>query len=515
MKSRGRIITVVLLCVLLLAAAVILWPLTKSGFFVSDDGEWMIIRLSAFYQSFRDGQFPVRFLDRLNHGYGYPIANFLYPGFLYIGSFIHLVGFSFVDSVKLILAGSVMGSAIFVFFWLRSKFTTIASFMGSLSFLFAPYLVFDLYARGSVGEVLAFLAMAICLYSIDRPARWIFPFAVGLLLVSHNSLAFIFSIFLCFYLIVQKKRDYWIPGIAGFGMAAFFWIPALLERRFVLFDTEIIARSASYFIDNGKLLLINAVPFLAGVLIITNGTLRRKPMVVFFLIVFATGTLFSTSLSASVWNIRWVSVLVQFPYRFLSVAILAGSWLVARLVDRASAGMTVGLTLVFFVMWMIPFWQITRGIVRVEREEGYYTTNEATTTVADEYLPRWVSERPKSRAPKKLEFIEGKGVVSLQKVSTRRIEAAIEVTERGILRMNTIYYPGWGAELNGTPAHISYRNPMGLISIAVPKGVHRLIIEFRETPSRLLADVMSGISMIIAFSFVGAELKKRLQGGAR
>lgn len=500
---------------LLLIALSILWPLTKRGFFVSDDGEWMIIRLSAFYQSFRDGQFPVRFLDRLNHGYGYPVANFLYPGFLYLGSFIHLIGFSFVDSVKLILAGSVVGSAILVFYWLRSKFTVIASFLGALSFLFAPYVIFDLYGRGSVGEVLGFLALAFCLYCIDRPVRWMFPFAVGLLLVSHNSLALVFSIFLSIYLLVQQRRDYWVPYILGFGMSAFFWIPALVERRFVLFDTETIAHSPSYFIDNGKLFLINVVPLFAGALIIANKSLRKKPMALFFLAVFAVSTLLSTSLSSVVWNVRWMGIFIQFPYRFLSLALFAGSWLVARLADRASPAAAAGLLLVFLVMWTIPYWQMIRGIIWVEREEGYYTTNEATTTVADEYLPRWVSERPKNRAAKKLEFIEGKGSVKLQNISTRRIEAAIEAIEPSILQINTLYYPGWGAELNGFPAPIRYRNPKGTITIGVPTGEHRLIVEFRETPLRLLADSLSALSVIMAFSFAGGELKKHLRGGIR
>src|SRR5689334_16871102 len=95
---------------ILAAAILVVPPLGKPGFFVSDDGGWMIIRLSAFSQSFREGQFPVRFLGRLNHNYGYPVSNFLYPGFLYAGSVIHAVGFSFTDTVKLIFGSSIVVS---------------------------------------------------------------------------------------------------------------------------------------------------------------------------------------------------------------------------------------------------------------------------------------------------------------------------------------------------------------------------------------------------------------------
>ena len=86
----------------ILMSLLVLWPLLRHGFYISDDGEWMVIRLSAFYQSLAEGQFPVRFLGRLNNSYGYPVANFLYPGFLYIGSLLHFLGLSFVNSVKII-----------------------------------------------------------------------------------------------------------------------------------------------------------------------------------------------------------------------------------------------------------------------------------------------------------------------------------------------------------------------------------------------------------------------------
>src|SRR5262245_59157359 len=75
--------------ILLVVAIIILSPLFRSGFIVTDDGDWMVIRLTAFYQSLADGQMPVRFLGRLYNGYGYPVANFLYPGYLYFGSLIH------------------------------------------------------------------------------------------------------------------------------------------------------------------------------------------------------------------------------------------------------------------------------------------------------------------------------------------------------------------------------------------------------------------------------------------
>ncbi len=77
-----KILFPILVVVLAFPAVIALF---HSGFFLTDDGNSMIIRFSAFYDAIRHGQFPVRFLPRLNFEYGYPVADFLYPLFLYIG----------------------------------------------------------------------------------------------------------------------------------------------------------------------------------------------------------------------------------------------------------------------------------------------------------------------------------------------------------------------------------------------------------------------------------------------
>src|SRR3989344_8938078 len=62
---------------LIFVSLIALWPFFRKGFYTSHDGEWMIIRFTAFHQTLAAGQFPVRFVDRLNNNYGYPVLNFL------------------------------------------------------------------------------------------------------------------------------------------------------------------------------------------------------------------------------------------------------------------------------------------------------------------------------------------------------------------------------------------------------------------------------------------------------
>ncbi|MCL4354272.1 hypothetical protein M1349_02245, partial [Patescibacteria group bacterium] len=165
MKKRSNLI---FLGLTILIATPALVGIFHPGFFASDDGNWMVIRFSAFYEALRNGQFPVRFLPRLNQGFGYPVADFLYPLFMYLGVPIHILGFNFVNTVKVILALSVVFSSIFTFLWLRKMFDNLSSFIGAAFYTLFPYHLYDIYKRGSVGEVLALAIAPFIFWQIER-----------------------------------------------------------------------------------------------------------------------------------------------------------------------------------------------------------------------------------------------------------------------------------------------------------------------------------------------------------
>src|SRR3989344_2018785 len=171
------------------------YSLFLPGFFQSDDGEWMVIRFSAFYQALADGQFPVRFLGRLNFGYGYPVADFLYPGFMYLATPLQILGLGFVNSIKIILLISMVGGAIFTFAWLSKLFDKTSALIGSIFFAYTPYHLFDLYKRGSVGEVLSIGILPFILWQLERKSVFWTVIGIFLLILAHNTLAVLFFLF--------------------------------------------------------------------------------------------------------------------------------------------------------------------------------------------------------------------------------------------------------------------------------------------------------------------------------
>src|SRR3989344_727185 len=233
-------------------------PLLHPGFFQSDDGEWMIIRFSAFFQALSDGQFPVRFLGRLNHEYGYPVANFLYPGFMYLGVPIHILRIGFVDTIKIIFGVSMIGSAIFCYLWLSRFFDKLSSLVGALFYLYTPYHLFDLYKRGSIGEVLAIGILPFILWQIERKSFFWVSIGIAFLIISHNTLAVLFSGLIILYMslniyISKEKKEllkkFLLIMMFGLGISSFFWIPAFFELQYTVFSQTQISEWSNYFAD--------------------------------------------------------------------------------------------------------------------------------------------------------------------------------------------------------------------------------------------------------------------------
>ena len=494
--------------VLAVALMVVLWPLFVPGFYISDDGEWMVIRLSAFYQSLADHQFPVRFLGRLNNSYGYPVANFLYPGFLYIGSTLHSLGFSFVNSVKIILGGSVIGTAVVLFLWLRRGFSRFSSAVGVLGFVGAPYLLYDLYKRGSVGEILAFFPASAGIYSIESGKKWLFPFTVAFLIVSHNTLALLFSTVFFILILFKKKFEYIGLFLLGIGMAAFFWLPSIMEKKFVRFDTVAVSDPFSYMITPVNFWLVGLAGVVACILLLLHrGKAQKGKSGGVYILLFLVSVVLATPLGSALWAIPSIAALVQFPYRMLAIETLMAPWLVAAVSERFVRQKKL-FTVVLILILAVPAWYQLQKISYVARDEGYYTTNEGTTTVKDEYMPRWVTDIPDSRSPERLIISSGRGTIVYEYLNTQRVVAHVEASEESILRLNTIFYPGWGIMIDDKPTKILYQNPNGFMEVSVPVGNHRFIAEFRETVPRFLVDIVSLIGVIGYMVFIFKAFRK-------
>jgi len=486
------------------------FSLFHQGFFLTDDGNWMVIRFSAFYQTLRNGQFPPRFLLNLNHGYGYPVADFLYPLFMYLGVPVHILGFGFVTTIKIILGGSVLLSGLFCFFWLRKLFGAISSLIGGIFYVLFPYHLFDVYKRGSVGEVLALAIVPYIFWQVET-GNWIFTaFGIALLLLAHNSLALLFLPVIFMYIVIKKIfSPVHIIYILLFSLSlsAFFWIPALYDKQFTVFDKINVSDFSKYFISLINTELAGSALFL--VLAISAYNLFRKPAknTIFFFLVAVISFFFTLSISSFFWKILFLGQFVQFPFRFLSVVMFCGAFLLANIIEKIKEKFKIIVAAFFLLIIYLSSLKFLFPVNYQTYPDDFYSTNQDTTTVRNEYMPKWVQTIPLSYPQKKVEVIQG--TAQIENLATRGnvIVFTPNVQSKSTAQIQTVYFPGWKVYVDKKETRVTYNNPKGLITFLLEQGRHEVKVKFTETSIRNISDIIT-ICGILSLLSLGIAKKR-------
>lgn len=529
---------IVILFLMLISISVI-FPFFHKGYFTTHDGEWAVIRLTDMYRELKDLQIPPRISSNLNFGYGYPLFNFVYPFPYYLGFIIHLLKIGFVDSIKTMFALSVPFSILFMYFassnlW-RSR---LAGIVSAVLYGFFPYRFVDLYVRGSLGESLAFVFFPLLFFFILKilsQGRIIYIISAGLiygvLILTHNIMAVYFSIFIVLFLLgrffmISKKNIFFsfYSLIIGIGLSSFFWVPALLEKKYILLSKIPIADRTLYFVSLKQLVLpswgygtpldSNAFSYQLGLPYIFIFLLSIFYLIIFVfnkknedmpshiktfilvgIICFFVFLLFKES--KIFWNLPLLKE-INYPWTLLGIlgfltSLLAGFSAIKKNIKYIS------LILSFIAIFLyLPF---AKPLYYINREDDFYLTNDATTTSSSELMPLWVKEKPKKRFLSKVEIIRGKGEIRNVFYNSKTVNFNADIEKDSKLRINTIYYPGW--VVNKGNLNIDYSNNLGVIEFNLVKGSYKINAELKETGMRSIANLISlvfiGTTFIVYF----------------
>jgi len=507
-----------------------LWPFFKKGFFESHDGEWMVIRFTAFHQTLTSGQFPVRFVDRLNNNYGYPVLNFLYPLSFYFAEIPKVLGFGFVDSIKIIFIISTIGSILAMYWALSQIFGRQASLVGAIVYLFIPYRFIDLYVRGSLGENLAFAFIPLVAGSIFKVSKGnkvfipIVAIFISGLILSHNVMAVIFlPLFLVMIIILIKKDKLATIGafILGILISTFFWLPALYDLRFVRFSQIDISNVADHLVKPLNLVVpswgygpnpndpaglsvqfgIVALAIFLSAFYLRQALKTKNLLLDFFLLAFVLVFFLMTKFSLPFWQNLPLADIIQFPWRLLSLIVFIVAFLAAYVINILNKKKTI-LAVLIISASVISTIVYTKPLAFVDRGDGFYSTNEDSTTTRDEYLPLWVIQKPSKRANQKIEVDSKVAQIVTADIKQAHYKVTILAQAKTKVQVNTIYFPGWQVKVNGQRTPIDYQNQFGLMTFDLPQGQHEVIINYGRSPVHLTSEIISIVAILITSTFL-------------
>ena len=533
MKYRKYIYSIILVLISLIP----LFDLFRPGLPLTHDGQDHVARIANFYQNLTEGNIVPRWAGNLNWGYGHPILEFLYPLSSYLASLFHFFGFTLVNSVKLVFGISFVLSGLAMYLFIKELLNdNNAAFFAGALYIIAPYRFVDLYVRGAIGEHVAFIFPPLIFYFLLKLSKRYSlknmlggAFSLAGLNLAHNAISLMFMPLFGLYalfLILQARNkirlvmQYIKTIFFGFGLSAFFWIPAFVEGKYTLRDIvtgggEYIAGFVAwkdFFVSawsyGGTMLLskqigiVHWIVVIAGVIAIYYLFKKRNSLWMIYLgsfLIFWVALFLMTSSSNPIWQTITILQKFQFPWRFLSVNVFLCALMGGILLSLISHRYKKIILLIVVVGLLVAnkdYWH-AQGFA--QKPENFYTGIYSGTTDTGESSPIW-SVRFMEKSPKsKIEIITGNGIVKEIARNITRREYQIEVKGRMRILENTLYFPGWTVLIDGRPEIIEFQDQdyRGLITFYVSKGSHRVNIDYRETKIRLLADIISGMSLLL------------------
>jgi len=542
-KNLGVILLGVVIC---LPA---LWPFFQPKFFHLHD--WThVARLVEMDQALKDGHFPVRWSRNLGYGYGMPQFNFYAPLPYYVAELIHLMGFSPLVSIKLLVMVNFLVSFMVMYYLAESRWGKWAGVVAGTAFIYAPYRAVDTYVRGSFGELTAITFIAVVIFCLSRwiqkPSREQFAWtalAVGGLILSHNLVAFlalpllVIVAFSGVWLFQRRLRIVILTGLMfglGIGVAAFYAIPALREKSATQVDVLTTGFSDYHqhflylrqFFQNTwgyggsisgpednisfSLGLIQVVLTIIGGLSLLYFRKKTDPVSKFIIIisgaVVVISMLMSTFKAQWFWDLLPIMKYVQFPWRYLSIIIVFLSLMTGAAVHwlPGKSGWYTGLVIIFIITSII--W-LNMGYFRPEayldnNDSLYYTDpvriQKEMSGIIPDFLPKQAEAKNVTPPLYRFTFNPSVETVRIMVDRTQEFYLNAKLSQPTTFSANIYYFPGWTMYLNGQEKPLTEISSSGMMNLSINEtGEVAISGKFQETPLRAVANMVSVGSLFI------------------
>lgn len=521
--------------------------LLQPGYFGMHD-DLQIMRIFEMDKCIKDLQIPCRWVPDMGYGYGYPLFNY-YPVMpYYLGEFIHLLGFNLIWSVKIDFILSFLVAVITMFFLARVFWGNLGGVISALFYLYAPYHAVDVYVRGAMSENWSIAWVPAIFLFIYRTIEKnnlknisLLTLFSALFLMSHNPLVLIFTPVMAIWaliLIWRLKKYASFKGLIfgcfwALGLASFFTLPVLIEGRLVHLETLFIGyfNYLAHFIDLNQMFVStfwgyggsiwgpgDGMSFQIGylhtaviifsiliALIIWKKEKTNSLLIFFMALVF----LFSAFLMHPRSNFIWEKVTIlqnlQFPWRILSVTIFSSSFVAGSIAALATRQIFKGVFLITAVVGIAVFYQkyfrIEKPVPLTDQEKlsGALWDLQRTAGIFD-YLPKSAKLPPGSPAPSLPKIINGGAKISDYKTGTNWLSFKVESSQSATLRLPIIYFPNWKVFLDNKEQSFDIDNnkdnELGQPTFEVLPGSHQIFTKLYNTPIRILANLVSLISLI-------------------
>ncbi len=242
------------------------------------------------------------------------------------------------------------------------------------------------------------------------------------------------------------------------------------------------------------------------------------PLLILFFALIAAGAIFLTlSLSRPIWEAITLLQVAEFPWRMLGLANLGLAFLAGAAMllpppryRRPVTGLCLVIQLGAVAPLLYPITPFTQyGELTLADQINYERSSQSIgTTTLGEYLPQTVTQPP-TTSPLVEVYQANQTPERLDRASLPPGAMAIPIRQSAVthqyqldtpspftLRFFQFNFPGWQATLDDQPIPIRPEPDSGLILIDIPAGQHTLTLHFGETPVRVAAIALTGLTLV-------------------
>lgn len=533
-----------------MVALILGWQLLRVGYYPMHD-DLQVMRVFQMRRCLDDGQIPCRWSPDMGNNYGQPMFNYYSVFPYYTGMVFNLIGFSYVDTVKILFLLSLIVSGWAMYALVSLWMIPVAAIVAAVSFMSVPYHALDIFVRGAMSEVWALsllpavLAAVTYLVRKQTPARAVvLALLLGAFLTTHNLTSIISAPIILIYglinlWLVGNKKRFFLFSLAGtllgIGLSAFFTLPILLERNLIMQESLITDYfnfhahfttlrqlflnlnwgygpskfgpddDISFFLGIGQMLVLVMSP------VIVWGSFRKNKqtgiVALFFMIITGIGVFMTHGKSVLIWDTFKFLAIVQFPWRFLGLFALGSAISLGFMINALPKKIILVCATIlslFLIVSNFSYFRFEKYFYWINDEQklsGELYNLQVRAAMLD-YLPNAVKKIPIEKASVGPIVRQGRAEINYFDKRSAYFSTEIDVSEdETIIDFPVVYFPNWTLYHNRSeqPFDFNYDNDYGVISIKLDRGHHLIQAWLENTTARWIGN---GITLLSAFTII-------------